>query len=307
MSEQTGSQTADTQAPEDKNTAISEAFEAFGIPTPQDSEKREQEPDTSLENPPAKEDEESQPQKLKVKFNKQEIEVDEEKIPELVQKGLALEKERERKTEYQKALDRAARLQGFKDHEEFLANLDKIEADAKKREEDQFKKLRDELRQQAEDAGLDPDKVEEFINNHPLMLEARQIKADNERRAKEEQKLRQQEEINRQWAELYQAYPEIVDDAQAFTRGETPSFYTDEMKELVERGYHPLHAYQLAHMDKVKEKVRQAEIKKQIYNKRSQVETETHEDLEPEVPEALASAFSLFGLDPKRAKKYVQK
>jgi hypothetical protein len=319
MSEQTGSQTVDTQHAEDKSKAIQDARSAFGIPIPSETQNEPEEPVESFsdmeeqDDPPAKEDDQKdQPQKfrIKVKYKKQDVEVDEDQLPELVQKGLALDKERERKSEYQKALDRAARLQGFKDHKEFLANLDRIEAEAKKKEESEFKQLREELRQQAEDAGIDPNMLEQFIENHPLMREAKRIKAESEERAREEQERRQREEMERQWAELYESYPDLMEDAQAFTRGETPSFYTQQMQDLIAKGYHPLHAYQLAHLDKitsrVKEQTRQAEIKKQIYNKRSQVETQVNDDLEPEIPENVASAFAAFGLDPRRAKKYLK-
>lgn len=317
-----GSQTVNTH--QDDSVAISDAFEAFGIPMP-GSEENDAETETESaesanetqdagDDAPATEQTETvseQPKKLVVKFNKQEIEVDEAQIPELVQKGLALDKERERKSEYQRYLDEVAKLQGYKDHEDLIANLEKIKAETKQREEDQFRQLREDLRQQAEDAGLDPEKVEQFIENHPLMKEARRIKAENEERAKIEQQLRQQQEIERQWTELYQAFPELIEDAKAWTRGETPSFYTPEMQALVERGYHPLHAYKLAHMDKLttqaKELARQAAIKEQMLNKRSQVETDTGGDMEPEVPEELKEAFALFGLDPKLAKKYAKR
>ena len=295
----------------DETDELSNVFETFGLTPPELEKKTHPEEQSEVAETPPIESSEPEKKGMKVKFLHEEVFVEEERYPELLRKGLNHDRIEGKISEYQKALDEVAKLQGFKDHNDLMQNLEKLKEDAKKREEDQFRQLREDLRQQAEDAGLDPEKVEQFIENHPLMKEARRIKAENEERAKIEQQLRQQQEIERQWTELYQAFPELIEDAKAWTRGETPSFYTPEMQALVERGYHPLHAYKLAHMDKLttqaKELARQAAIKEQMLNKRSQVETDTGGDMEPEAPEELKEAFALFGLDPKLAKKYAKR
>jgi|GEM_PF-5447111 len=295
----------------DETDELSNVFEVFGLTPPELEKKTHPEEQSEVAETPPIESSEPEKKGMKVKFLHEEVFVEEERYPELLRKGLNHDRIEGKISEYQKALDEVAKLQGFKDHNDLMQNLEKLKAEAKQREEDQFKQLREDLRQQAEDAGLDPEKVEQFIENHPLMKEARRIKAENEERAKIEKQLRQQQEIERQWSELYQAFPELIEDAKAWTRGETPSFYTPEMQALVERGYHPLHAYKLAHMDKLttqaKELARQAAIKEQMLNKRSQVETDTGGDMEPEAPEELKEAFALFGLDPKLAKKYAKR
>src|SRR5690606_18990352 len=79
---------------------------------------------------------------LKLKYNGEEREVDEEEARNLAQKGMNYDKVQQRLKEQQDALDRAARLNGFKDHAEFTANLDRLEKEQIQRQQDQFKELR---------------------------------------------------------------------------------------------------------------------------------------------------------------------
>lgn len=259
--------------------------------------------------PPAKEEAKAEPKMMKVKHNKEEIEVDvsDEKLPEYVQKALALDKEREKKTEYEKALDRVAKQQGYKDHSDLIANLDKIEQDAQKQKEDEYARLEADLIQEYEDAGGDPEKLKSWLNNNPLLQKARaDAEAAKEREATEQQ-TKDEQEWNSKWDALYKKYPELRADADS----NTFTFYTDEMKSRVDRGYDPIDAYELAHRDKIqaqnKSKTEQRIIKEQQLGLRSKVETNSPADNEPQVPTALSSAFAAFGLPADAAKKYVKK
>ena len=323
MSEQNASHSVDAQETSGMPTEVNEFeneilahMEAFGIQPKQESqeeqgeeeaeEREAQEEDVQEE----KEEPEASPAKetYRVKFNKEEVEIEPERVPELLQKGLALDKERRKREELEQALQRAAKLAGFDSHEEYLKNLDKIEEEKIKKEQDQFEALRKQLREEAYEAGLDPDKMEQYINNHPLIKQAEQALKERERLEQEQARLKEQEEMTRKWEVLFQKYPKLTESIDE--NGNAP-WMTEEMLSRIQRGYDPLDAYELAHRDTILEELRkQAEqelIKKQRLNKRSEVEKDTGgADLEPEVPEELAHAFSLFGLPVKAAKKYVK-
>lgn len=323
MSEQNASHSVDAQETSGMPTEVNEFeneilahMEAFGIQPKQESQEKQgeeeaeereaQEEDVQEE----KEEPEASPAKetYRVKFNKEEVEIEPERVPELLQKGLALDKERRKREELEQALQRAAKLAGFDSHEEYLKNLDKIEEEKIKKEQDQFEALRKQLREEAYEAGLDPDKMEQYINNHPLIKQAEQALKERERLEQEQARLKEQEEMTRKWEALFQKYPKLTESIDE--NGNAP-WMTEEMLSRIQRGYDPLDAYELAHRDTILEELRkQAEqelIKKQRLNKRSEVEKDTGgADLEPEVPEELAHAFSLFGLPVKAAKKYVK-
>lgn len=308
MSEQTGSQTAESQEQENQVTS---AFEVFGLEVEDETPETLEQERTEEEEAPAIE-QKSEPKVIKVKHNKEEIEVDvsDEKLPEYVQKALALEKERERKTEYEKSLDRVAKLQGFNNHADLVANLDRLEQEAQRREIEAHDTLRADLRQQAEDAGLDPDAVQSYLDNHPLMKEAQKAIQERERVAQEITAQTRHQQTRAKWDELYSAYPELVESSQVFNDGGVPDWFTPEMQNRIARGYDPMDAYELAHKSKIIERnkhmAKQQAIKEQRLGLRSQVETNANADLEPDVPDNLASAFSLFGLSKESAKKYVK-
>ncbi|ANY67307.1 hypothetical protein BBD42_13105 [Paenibacillus sp. BIHB 4019] len=306
MSEESGSQTV-TEQQDDHQTAISDAFSAFGLDTPSEAAAPENE-QAEMSEPPAIE-EAPAAKTIKVKHNKEEIEVDisDDKLPEYVQKALALDKERSKKTELEKSLERAAKLNGFDKTEDYLANLDQLEQQAKQRQQDQFKDLHDQLREEAEYAGIDPEKLDAFLDAHPLLQEANKAIAERQR-ADEERSLQvaQQAEIAK-WGELFTAYPDLV----VPEDGVAPDWLTPDMSDRIERGYDPKDAYELAHRNTITAQTRkQAEqkaIKDQRLGLRAQVEIQSSGEPEAEVPTELSTAFSLFGLDPKAAKKYVKK
>lgn len=300
----------------DEQQAISEALEAFGVQSHSESSEgateATQESEGQMDEPPATE-EAPEPRTIKVKHNKQEIEVDvsDDKLPEYVQKSFALDKERERKAELEKILDRAAKLSGFENHADYVANLDRLEQEAKKREDDQFTDLKKQLRQEAEEAGLDADKMEAYLENHPLMKRA-QLAVLERQKLELEHKVEQSKQLEKQkWNEMYEAYPELVESSHLFDEGGTPDWYTPEMQERIARGYDPKDAYELAHRATIQERSRklaeQRAIKEARLGARSQVSGQESADAEPDVPPEVMSAFAMFGLDPKLAKKYVKK
>lgn len=301
-----------TETPDTTGNAVDEVLAMFGVTReqeqaepeePQDQQDEELEPE---EETPAIADE---PKKLRVKVNKEEIEVDDDQIHELVQKGFGLDKERKRRTEAEQALQRAAKLAGFETADEYLANLDKIEQQAIQKKQDDFDLLKQQLREDAENAGIDPDYLDRYLDAHPLLQQAREV-VERESKSQETQKQEaQQQQLLKGWEELFSQHPELVENAPA--EGEKPVWLTAEMDALIEQGYKPVHAYQLTNRDKFlaaeRKRTEQDVIKKQRLNKRSQVVTQASAELEPEVPQDLASAFAAFNLDPKAAKKYVKK
>lgn len=320
MSEQLGSQTVDTQietpeTPEtpsvdEKKEAIDAFREAFGLSS-ETEEPSTEEKETEETPAPAKEPETSAEtsKKLTVKFNKEDIEVDEAQIPELVQKGLALEKERERRSKDEQLLKEAATLLGLDSLDE--ATIQRMKQEREERSKNEFDQLKQDIINELVLNGITEEDARAYAERNPLVLKAQQKLQEDEIRTEQEQKNRQAEEWKAKWDALYAAYPDLKESAKTFTEGGRPEWYTVEMESRIQRGYDPIDAYQLAHMNTIKSQTeKQAEqkaIKQQMLAKRSQVETTTSPDAEPEVPEALASAFDLFGLSRKSAKKYVKK
>lgn len=309
-----GSQTEDESHEEDNDVdrAMDDVFTAFGIE--KDEEK------SVNDKTPAKEDVKTEPKVEKVKHNKAEVEVDistTEKLHDHLQRSLALDKERERKTELEKNLDRAAKLNGYADHAAYVADFDNIEKQQQQKEQNAHSELLADLRQQSEDAGLDADKVEQWLSNHPLVKESEKIKQERENERLERQQQESQQQNLTKWKEMYEdprvlaAFPDIVQDSEAFTRNETPNFFTPEMKSRIEKGYDPLDAMLLTHADKIqqhsKKITEQRIIKEQQLGLRSRVETNSAPDNEPKVPDAIANAFEAFGLPADSAKKYMKK
>lgn len=312
MTDQIGSHTEEIET-DDQKQDIASAMEAFGLEyqpeeeTPAEEETEDEEPET---DPPATEEEEPESKKVKVKFNKEEVEVDvnDENLPEYVQKALALDKERERKTELEKHLDRAAKLAGFKDHSELIQNIDLLEQAQVKKQQDEYEQLQNKLLDELEENGIDRQQAEQYLNNHPLLQQAKQALEEKKHLQKEREEFETNQMKQKKWEELFQKYPETAQEVDS--EGNAP-WFTPDMIDRIQRGYDPVDAYELAHRDKiqaqVKKQAEQQAIKQQKLNKRSLVETQTDGDTEPEVPEELATAFSMFGLSPKLAKKYAKK
>jgi hypothetical protein len=298
------------ETPDTTGNAVDEALAMFGITREQEqAEPEDQQEEEELEpedEPPAIADE---PEKLRVKVNKEEIEVDDDQIPELVQKGFGLDKERKRRTEAEQYLQRAAKLAGFEAVDDYLANLDKIEQQAIQKKQDDFDLLKQQLREDAESAGIDPDYLDRYLDAHPLLQQAREVV---ERESKSQETLKQQEQqqqLLKGWEELFNQHPELVENAPA--EGEKPDWLTAEMDALIEQGYKPVHAFELTNRDKIiaeeRKRTEQNVIKRQRLNKRAQVEKEAVADTEPEIDSGILSGAALFGVPKKLIRKYATK
>lgn len=273
-------------------------------PDEDDDEEPEYEPDADDETPPAIEEAKNV---RKVKFNKQEVEIPDDKIEEYLQKGLALEKERERKNEAEKALQRAAKLFGYNNVDDYLANLDKIEQDAVQKQKDQFSQLKQRLREDAEENGLDGDLLEQFLDNHPLLQQANEVLAQQE---KEQDLIREREAQQnnvKAWEVFFEKYPNLAEEiGDDITQA---PWITPDFIEKINRGYDPIDAYEIIHRDAIiaeeRKRAEQAVKKQNRLNKRAKVEGNVPSEHEEEVPENIKGVFQEFGLDPRTAKKFI--
>jgi len=288
--------------------SMKDAFAAFGLDYQQE---KQEEPAADLEgeHPPIDvEPEDEQPKRgITVKHNKEEVFIDEEKIPEYARKGLNYEKVEGRAKQYQEALDRIAKQQGFKDHNELVANIDRIEQESIQRQHDQFEQYKKQMREEAENAGLDPEAVEQYLENHPMLNQAKELLE----RESQAQTIRKQEEEQQRllqgWEDLFRKYPQLAE--QTGEDGEA-DWMTPEMERRIKRGYDPIDAYEVVHRDSIiadeRKRAEQSTLKQQRLNKRVQVEGAGGTDLAPQAPAELTSAFAMFGIDPKQAQKYAK-
>jgi hypothetical protein len=297
MSEEIASQSEESQEMSEESLAV---LESFGLAAREPEEETEAEPPAIEEKPESK--------KRVVKFNKEDREIDETEVDGLLQKGLALDKERERKTEYEKALDRVAKQQGYKDHTELIANLDKMEQQAQQQKEDEYSSLESQLIQDFEDAGGDPDRLKSWLDNNPLLNKAKADMEQAKARESQETLTKKQVEYEQKWQSLYTSYPDLVESSQSFTKGEKPEWFNPQMQAMIERGYDPKDAYELANRDlltaQTKKKAEQQAIKNQQLGRRSQVEGDTQGA--PEGISLLPETINLaneFGVDLKNVQR----
>lgn len=285
-------------------------YEAFGLEYPEQEQQEESESEED-ETDPAIDSEIEKEQEIKgvtVKHLGQDVTLTDDQIPEHLQKGLNYDKVKGQAKQYETALDRLAKQQGYKDHAELLANLDEIEQKQAQQQRDQFDNLQKQLRDDAEAAGIDPNVLDQYLENHPLLKQAKDVV----QRSEQEQQLRQQEQSEQQllqgWESLFKKYPQLTE--QIDTTTGTATWMTPEMQTRIQRGYDPIDAYELVHRDSLiadeRKRAEQTVIKNQRLNKRSQVEKSGDADLEPSAPEELTSAFSMFGINPKNANKYAK-
>lgn len=307
--EQPASHSEEVQV-ETTSDPVAEALSLFGIEvTTKEEEARTDDTDAleiEQEEPPATEEPKNT---RKVKHNKKEVEIAEDQIDDLLEKGLALDKVRDKATKYESALTRAAKLEGFDKVDDYLANLDKIEQQAVKSKQDYFDAMRAQLREEAEDAGLDPVRMEEYLDNHPILNQAKEI-LQREQNSQTAQKQEQEQQLQlKGWEDLFSKYPDL---AEAMPEdGGTAAWYTPEIQAKIARGYDPIDAYELVNRDSISQEQRrrteQDVLKQQRLNKRAGVLGTTQAVTEPEVPKEVSDAFAIFGLDPKAAQKYYKK
>lgn len=302
-------ETAHPQA-DDQQQAMRDAFQAFNLPY-EENEPEAEVIDEEDDAPPIEqelEDEQPEPKGITVKYNGQDVFIPDEEVAAHARKGLNYEKVEGRVKQYESALDRLAKQQGYKDHADLVANIDQIEAAAHQKQKDQFDELKQSMREDAMNAGLDPDLLDQYIDSHPLLQQAREVLQRSETEQSTRQQEQQQQQLVQGWQDLFKKYPdlaqEVTDD------GSAAPWLTPEMHARIQRGYDPIDAYELVHRDKLsateRKKAEQAVLKNQRLNKRAQVETQAAGALEPNAPEELTGAFALFGLDPKNAQKYAK-
>jgi hypothetical protein len=298
---------------DDQEQEMKDVYGAFGLeyPEPEVIEGEPgDEPGADEADPPidGKDGHQEEPKGITVKYNGQDVFIPDEDVEAHARKGLNYDKIEGRAKQYETALDRLARQQGYKDHADLLENLDKIEQEAVQQQQNQFDQLKQHLRQEAEDAGIDPNVMEQYLDTHPLIKQARAVIEQSE----QEQQYRQQQESQQQllqgWEALFRKYPQLAD--QVSPDGGSAPWLTPEMHSRLERGYDPIDAYELVHRESIlageRKRAEQSVIKNQRLNKRAQVEGQGTGERQPETPAELSSAFAAFGLDPKKAQKYAK-
>lgn len=308
--EQPTSHSEDVQQ-ETHSDEVKSALAAFDLlpdePVEVETDLDQEEPqELTEEDPPATEE----PTNVrKVKFNKGEREVKEEEIDGLLQQGLALPKERERKETYRAGLERAAKLAGYDDVDTYLTELDTIEQQAIQNKSNEINDLKQQMIQDYEDAGGDPAKLEAWINNHPLIKQSEEFAA-REQAALEAQKESQRvEALTQGFRNLFDKYPSLLEEVQ---EGQPAPWYTADMKAKIDKGYDPIDAYELINRDSIAAESRrlseQAVLKQQRLNKRAPLSPDSLPDKDIiSVPTELSDAFALFDLNPNDAKKYIKK
>lgn len=152
--------------------------------TPEVSEAPIQQESAQVETPATTQD------YFTVKYNKEERQVSYDEAPDYIQKGLNYDKVQGKVSEYEQQLNRVAQLSGYQTHDELLAALDDIE--------------QQQQRAQYEEAGIDPDIMNQFIEKHPDIQYAREMKQ------KEEETQRFNNEANELFAEFPDLKPEQI-------------------------------------------------------------------------------------------------
>ncbi|WP_110933261.1 hypothetical protein [Paenibacillus bouchesdurhonensis] len=302
--------TQDAASHSSEKEEIKRHYEAFNLPYPEDedpgeTDSVEDEADPAIDS---ESEQEQEPKGITVKHNGQEVTVEDEQVPEYLQMGLNYKKVKGQAQQYEAALDRIAKQQGYKDYSDLIANLDTIEQQRVQQQQDQFAQLRQQLRDEAENAGIDPTVMDQYLDSHPLLKQAQEVI----QRSEQEQQLRQQEQSKQRavqgWEDLFRKYPQLAEQVEAET-GAAP-WMTPEMQARIQRGYDPIDAYELVHRDTLladeRKRAEQSTLKQQRLNKRAHVEKAGGAELEPSAPEELLSAFALFELDPKNANKYAK-
>lgn len=285
--------------------------EAFGLPAKESEEESEEGEQSVNDKPPAKEEVTT---KRVVKFNKEDREVDESEVEGLLQKGLALDKERERKTELEKTLERVAKLEGVS-VADYLANLDKKEAQAVEKAKNAFDETRQKVIDDLVYNGVSQEDAEAYADNNPYVAEAKKAIQEREASKAVQESQTYQQSVKSQWDEVYASFPDIekrdiaFDGTQVMFAGEgTPDWLTPDMIARLEKGYSPKDAFVLSHGDqlsaKTKKQTEQKLIKQQQLSSRSKVADDGEQ--ENRASEELKGAFAMFGIDPKRAQKYAK-
>ncbi|MFD1990094.1 hypothetical protein ACFSGI_09000 [Paenibacillus nicotianae] len=305
--------------PVDQNEEQEEYRAAFGLPPI--AEEQEQNDDEQDEQPEFDDvddehDEEEDPdqdtpsetaRKLRIKYNGEERELDEEEAITLAQKGMNYDKQQERLNKQQEALDRTARIHGFKDHSDYMDHLDDFE----KTQIDQQRMTLQEHEQQLVNAlvnaGYEESDVRNLIDSNPAIRAGREALQNREQERELEQQRQREAEESKGWEELLVAYPDLSKQVQD---GRAP-WMTEEMLAKIKRGYSPLDAYEILNRDELmkaqRKRAEQDVIKNNRLNRRAEQVRDGKGQYEKQATSELKSAFAAFGLNPDQANKYAKK
>lgn len=120
-----------------------------------------------------------------VKYNKEERQVSYDEAPDYIQKGLNYDKVSQRVDQYQQKLQDLTKFYGYQNEDELFSALEQAK--------------QEQQRQQYEEAGINPDMLNQFIEQHPDIQYARELKA------KETENARFEGEVN----ELFSEFPDL--------------------------------------------------------------------------------------------------
>lgn len=293
-------------------------YAEFGLPKTQQEQKeiefpRMDEPTDTLTTEDAEEETKAEAKRtFKYKYNGEEDEIDEDDAVPFIQKGKNYDKLQQRLQDQQTALDEVAQLQGYKDHAELLAKLPELREQQKQKKENEYDSLRQSLLEEAADAGLDPDRLQAYLDSHPLLQEAQRVLETQ----KQSTVKSFESQVLSQWDALYKLLPDDADKPSLsfrdgmlhFDSAETPSWYTKEIQSRIERGYDPVDAYELANKGKsqaqVKKLTEQRIIKEQQLGARSQVQGAGSPDVDPsDLSPAQLALAEQYGITPDVVRK----
>ena len=177
------------------------------------------------------------PEGFTVKYNKEDRFVGKDEAPTWIQKGLNYDKVHERAQQLEgqtKYLERQARISGYDSVDEYMTALDQYEQNQ-------------QIEQEARRMGLDPELYAEHL--HPVKAELNEVKKQLQSFQQQQSESEKRTQSVAQWNDLYSAYPVLSETSQAFGEGKAPEWLTPQMQELVDAGYKPIHAYELAHKE----------------------------------------------------------
>lgn len=316
-------QSEEVQPQETFDAETEAVYAAFDLPAPKEQKEIDvqfpdvnsdpattEEPPTTEEQPPA--DGEAK-RTLRLKYNGEEKEVDEEEARTLAQKGMNYDKVQQKLQEQQQALDEVAQLQGFKDHAELLAQLPRLREQQQKQKESEFQNLRSQLVEEYESYGYDPSKLEAYLDNHPILQEANRILESQQQLTIKSQ----QDQTLSRWNELYSMLPEGAEKPDLYFSPEgtlmfnsptVPTWYNSDIQSKIERGYDPVDAFQIANMGNMtaqaKKQAEQRTIKEQQLGVRAQVEKSGAADADPnDLLPAQVQLAELFGVPIEEVKR----
>lgn len=301
------------ESPEIQMDAETEAiYSSFGLAPKAEKKEIEfptvtEEPETEEVDEPAPTTVQEQPTKgIKVKYNGEEKLVSDDEAPTLIQKGMNYDKVQSRLQEQQNALDEVAVLQGFKDHEDLIANLPKLREQQQKQRQTELDNLKAEMLDELEVSGVSREKAEQYIDNHPLFKAGRE--------ALESQRVADQKAAeSERWGELYKKYPNLWEDVQK-SNGAPVEWFSGEFERMVQEGNRPLLVYEHLFRDQIQAKTKkdteQKLIKQQQLGARAQVEGSgapepEANDLLPE-QRALAELYGVSEKGVKQQQKMIQ-